>query len=139
MPQSTILERHLVSSSVCQTSFHLNTIDPLNIADLISIIPFYIILLLVNILGLDHLVPNLQAFRILRLFRLVKLTQYSWRIRILTKSIRKSAGMLLSVIYFMIVIIIASSTLMYYAERGTLNAEETAYIRSDGQVSPFSR
>jgi hypothetical protein len=123
---------------VTTRKYSYNPIDPLNIADLLSIIPFYILVILVNILGLDHLVPNLQAFRVLRLFRLVKLTQYSWRIRLLSKSIVKSTGMLLSVIYLMIVVVLVSATVMYYAERGTLNQEATAYVREDGTISPFS-
>jgi hypothetical protein len=46
--------------------------------------------------------------------------------------------MLLSVIYLMTVVILVSATVMYYAERGTLNQEATAYVREDGTISPFS-
>jgi len=81
---------------------------------------------------------NLDAMRVMRLFRMVKLAQYSRRFKLLTSSILKSIGMLLSVIYFIIIIVFITSTLEYYAERGTLNKEGTEFVRADGTPSPFN-
>jgi voltage-gated potassium channel Kch len=110
--------------------------NPLNVADLLSLVPFYLLTLLVKILHLNML--NLDAMRVMRLFRMVKLAQYSRRFKLLTSSIVKSIGMLLSVIYFIIIIVFITSTLEYYAERGTLNKEGTEFVRADGTPSPFN-
>ncbi|KAL0478280.1 hypothetical protein AKO1_008550 [Acrasis kona] len=126
------------ASSTTLKSALMFVINPLNIADFLSIVPFYILIILNYGFKLNHTVPNLDTFRILRLFRLLKLTQHSQSIKLLTKSIRKSYKSLLTVIYFMFVIVLVTGTLMYYIERGTLNQEESAFILPDGTLSVFS-
>eukprot|EP00283_Hemiselmis_rufescens_P015000 CAMPEP_0173467600 /NCGR_PEP_ID=MMETSP1357-20121228/75359_1 /TAXON_ID=77926 /ORGANISM="Hemiselmis rufescens, Strain PCC563" /LENGTH=494 /DNA_ID=CAMNT_0014435751 /DNA_START=45 /DNA_END=1526 /DNA_ORIENTATION=- len=89
--------------------------SPLNVVDVVAILPFYIDILIAGSGG------NLQFVRVIRLarvFRLFKLGKYSGGLQLLAKTMAKSMRSLLMMCGMLAVVIILFSTFMYYLERG---------------------
>lgn len=111
----------------------------MNWIDLISIVPFYLELILGG-LGI-----NLQVLRVLRTgraLRMVKLGRYSSGIRLIQNSLAASydALQLFAFIFMMLVVVLSSA--LYYTERGEYNEATGLYMREDSiteqiTVSPF--
>lgn len=80
------------------------------IIDLLSILPFYIPM----IIPVDLRV--LRALRILRLFRLFKINRYTDALSTIGKVFRKKASELISSIFVVILLMIISSVIMYNVE-----------------------
>lgn len=80
------------------------------LVDLLSIIPFYLPLLI----PFDLIV--LRSIRLLRLFQIFKLTRYTSSLFTILRVIRKKASQLLSSMAVVFILIIISSLLMYSVE-----------------------
>ena len=78
------------------------------VVDLISILPFYLQMLLPGV--------DLVILRILRLTRLLKLSHYSTAIEDLASAIYAERRSFSAVFYLLAIAVVASSSLMYYAE-----------------------
>ncbi len=78
--------------------------------DLLSILPFY----LPMVLPFDLRV--LRMFRLTRLFRIFKLNRYSKALNIIGKVIKDKKEELIATIFIMVFIILISATLIYYIE-----------------------
>ena len=78
------------------------------VVDLISILPFYLQMLLPGV--------DLVILRILRLTRLLKLSHYSTAIEDLASAIYAERRSFSAVVYLLAIAVVASSSLMYYAE-----------------------
>ena len=114
-------------------------VTPLNVVDLLAILPFYIEL----ISGSDGTDEETEYFRVLRvirlarIFRLFKAGRYSSYLRILGTALQRSMDAFGLLCFLLSIAIVIFSSLMYYAERGTLD-EDDVWYRDDGKVSPFS-
>ncbi|KAG2442012.1 hypothetical protein HYH02_009804 [Chlamydomonas schloesseri] len=119
-------------------------IAPLNIIDLISIVPWYIEK------GLSgSALQGTAVFRVLRLlrvFRVLKLGARYRKLLIVTTAFAKSLDMLLLMSFFVGLIVVVASTLLFFAERGDYDETLGYYVRAhekytqaDGDpiVSPF--
>jgi len=84
-------------------------LTPASLIDLISILPFYL-----SFVNLDLRI--LWMLRFLRLFRLLKLTRYSVAISLLGGTIRSRRAELLATGLLMALVLIIASTLMFFAE-----------------------
>jgi len=99
----------------------------MNWIDLISILPWY----------LDLLVPNagnLAVLRILRLgrsLRLVKLSRYSSGVRLIISALEQSMDALYLFLFILVILVIVCSSAVYYTERGTYNEATKLYMRKD--------
>ena len=85
-------------------------VQPLAIADLLAILPFYIPL----IVGLD-----LRFVRVLRLLRLLKIARYSESMSLVAHVLRSRRDVLLSTVFVGFVLLFFASVLMYLVERET--------------------
>lgn len=90
----------------------------LNWIDLFASVPFF-----VNICVDDTTVPFLQSIRVIRVFRIIKLSKHSIGLQILGHTLRASIRELLLLILFLVIGIIIFSSLLFFCEHeeeGTL-------------------
>lgn len=88
---------------------------PMNIFDLLAILPVYLQLLMASIE-----VPALRVFRAVRLIRLTrifKLGRYSTGMRVMVEALRNSFQALGVLIFFLCIAVVLFSSCMYYAEQ----------------------
>ncbi|CAG8479393.1 12433_t:CDS:2 [Funneliformis caledonium] len=114
--------------------------QPMNLIDLISIIPFFIHLIFLN--GIQQ--SMLQVIRVLRLFRLLglfRVAKYSTGFYITAKVFQRSAYQIVVVSVYFLVILLTSSALIFYIERGEFDQRNLTWYRigNDGnyEISPF--
>ena len=84
--------------------------DIMNWIDLCASIPFF-----VNTIDIAN-VPILQSIRVIRVFRIIKLSKHSIGLQILGHTLRASIRELLLLIFFLVIGIIIFSSLLYYCE-----------------------
>ncbi|PNW77345.1 hypothetical protein CHLRE_10g432550v5 [Chlamydomonas reinhardtii] len=101
-------------------------IEPFNIIDIISIVPWYII----TFVGADF--NGTTVFRVARLFRVFRVFKLGGRygkLLVVLGALRKSMDMLFLMVFFISLCIVFFSTLEYYAERGDWDEELGYYVR----------
>lgn len=110
---------------------------PLNLIDLISVLPFYLDLA-VAYFGWQIDMRVVRVVRLARLFRLAKIGKYSPEIQVLVKALARSGE---AVVLLMILLGCATmffSALMVAIERGHWNKEMGCYVRhGEDKCSPF--
>lgn len=91
-------------------------LSAMNFVDLLAIIPFFTIL----INGNRRLVSLavLRTTRLLRIFRILKLTRYSRGLKVMMFTLRASLSELEMMLLFMFMIIILSSSAVFYSDLG---------------------
>ena len=91
-------------------------LSPLNFVDLLAIVPFFTIL----ISGNRRLVSLavLRTARLIRIFRILKLTRYSRGLKVLMFTLRASISELEMMVLFMFMIVILSSSAVFYTDLG---------------------
>lgn len=107
--------------------------DPLNLIDLIAILPFWIELFMVMIMGSEVLVYDLRFLRAIRMIRLLKMGRYSIQLQLMGEAaVRsyKSFGILVAVLLLSVVFY---SSVMWSTERGSWSGIEQCYAR-EGEV-----
>lgn len=112
---------YLIRLSVCP-SFLQFVKAPMNIIDLLSILPFFLTLLL------QSLGTNLEAFvvlRVLRIFRVFKLSRHSKRLQRFGAAMISTLPDLSSLFFVLVVAVVIFSSMMYFIEVG---AKEDAFI-----------
>lgn len=85
-------------------------VTPLALVDLISILPFY----LPMIIPLD--LRFIRALRLFRLFRLFKMGRYSESLKMLKNVFKEKKEELLITVFLVIILLLFSSSLMYFVE-----------------------
>lgn len=86
-------------------------VQPMVLMDLVAIVPFYIPLLVTFDLRFA------RALRLLRVFRLIKITRYSESMSIVVSVLRSRREVLLSTLFVTFILLFMASVLMYLAER----------------------
>lgn len=99
---------------------------PLNIIDLVAILPFYIEMLGKG-LGLGS-TQVLRVIRLVRVFRVLKLGSKSGRLEVIIHAVSASTDMLIMLTFLLLLSMIVFSSLIYFAEKNTYN-------ESSGQFS----
>lgn len=97
--------------------------NPMNIIDFLSILPFYLTLLLESVVA-----SNLEAFvvlRVLRIFRVFKLTRHSKRLQRFGAALASCVGDLMSLMFVLIIAVVVFASMIYFIER---NAVEGKFI-----------
>jgi voltage-gated potassium channel len=84
-------------------------LTPLALIDLMAILPFYLPLLLPNLIFI-------RGFRVLRIFRILKLNRYSESAMILGKVVRQKSGFLIVLFSINLIMLFLTSGAMYLAE-----------------------
>ena len=97
---------------------------PMNLIDLIAIMPFYVEVLSNAVAGGDSEVPGLAVFRVVRLvrvFRLLKVSKDS--INLFAETMSQSIKPLNMLFMLVSIAIVVCASLMYFIERGRFNVE----------------
>lgn len=129
-------------------------LSPLNVVDLVSIMPFFIELIVELVaVGLAGKGPDLRVLRIVRLFRLLrllKLVRYAKSMLLVRRALQETSEALITILAFLLLAFIFFSAAAMTTERGHWVADESmndiagrpdlggCYVR-DGQdvCSPF--
>ncbi|OZJ06444.1 hypothetical protein BZG36_00592 [Bifiguratus adelaidae] len=115
-------------------------IQPMNIIDLITIVPFYITLAVPW--ESQYAIRAIRILRLFRIFRIFQFSKYSVGLHITTRVFLHSIEQLLLVSVYLLIVLLISSTLMFYAERGEFNNGDWQWYRwnpnsSQWEVSPY--
>lgn len=86
--------------------------QPFNIIDILSILPFYLDLLLSGVVSLRVL----RLVRLVRIFRIFKLAKYSESLTVTINAFRDARPALASLVVLMGMVLVLFSSAMYYAE-----------------------
>jgi len=102
--------------------------SPINLIDLLAILPFYIELAVGGAAGN----VGLTVFRILRLgriFRIFKLSKYSTGMQLMGRVIVASADAMGLLLFFITIGVIVFGSIMFFAEAGEFDAATGVYMR----------
>ncbi|KAF6757035.1 hypothetical protein DFP72DRAFT_809773 [Ephemerocybe angulata] len=109
------------------------------IIDLLSVLPYYIELMLGQDTSVLFRFSILRMFRLLRVFRPFRYNHtILLTIEVMYLSVRRSQHALLAIGFFVIMILTVFSTLLYFAERGTWDEVMDTFINSDGDPTQFA-
>lgn len=87
-------------------------VKPLNIVDILAILPFYMELLLSGFIDLRIL----RIIRLVRVFRLFKMAKYSDSLALTLEALRDTGAALITLAILMSIVLVMSSSVMYFAE-----------------------
>lgn len=94
--------------------------SPLNILDIVSVLPFYILLIMmcfgIPIASSSIYIRFLRFIRLLRVARVLKLSRHSKGLQVLAKTMMMSGRELTLLLFFLIVCVVLFATTVYYSE-----------------------
>jgi len=127
--------------STPQTTMQFFT-DFLNVIDILSILPFYIELFLVMVVGGQKLaIWDLRALRALRLARMLKMGRFSGDLQLLAAGLLRARMSIALLCGTLLLGTVMFSVIMWVVERGTWNPDKQCYSRADetffNGCSPF--
>ncbi|KAK7037927.1 potassium voltage-gated channel subfamily B member 2 [Favolaschia claudopus] len=109
------------------------------IIDLLSVLPYYIELLLLQDTSVYFRFSILRMFRLLRVFRPFRSNNtVLLTIEVMYISVRQSQHALFALGFFVVMVLTIFSTLLYFAERGTWDDILETFINTDGDPSQFA-
>lgn len=91
--------------------------SPMNILDLLAILPFYLEVAAQELMKSVRPLRVLRAVRLIRCFRIFKLSKYSLGMTIMVESLHNSIQPLSILTFFLFIGVVLTSSLMYFAER----------------------
>jgi len=111
-------------------------IEPFNIIDLISTVPFWLDLALNNFV---RKLAVLRVVRLLRVFRVVRTARYNAYIHVLPSTLMHSMDALFLLLFVLLVVIVFFSSIFFFSEQTgqRFNSTDHVWYRHDGSVSPF--
>lgn len=115
-------------------------VTPSNVIDLISILPFWIELIMkaAGVTGSNFAVLSiLRLIRLTRITRIFKMSKNFEGLIMLLRSLIKSGPALLMLFAFMGISGILFATLIFTVESGVYDPHRKQYVREDGSASPF--
>ena len=101
---------------LCCPNVRQFVLKPLNVVDLISILPFYIELLLMR--GGAGGTRIFRTIRLVRVFRVIKLGSRSGKVQVVTRTMYESLDILVMMFFLLSITVLVFSTLIFFAERG---------------------
>lgn len=103
----------------------------MSVIDLLSVLPYYVGLILERVLGTSvESLGALVLLRVLRVFRVLKFTRHSSRLRSLLFAIRRSASELGFIVFSFSLGVVLFSSVLYYAEQKSDTSNSTNPFRS---------
>ncbi|KAF9264095.1 voltage-gated potassium channel [Marasmius fiardii PR-910] len=109
------------------------------IIDLLSVLPYYIEILMHQDTAVFFRFSILRMFRLIRVFRPFRYNNtILLTIEVMYLSVRRSQHALFAIAFFVIMILTIFSTLLYFAERGTWDTTLETFINSDGDPTQFA-
>ena len=126
-----IFTTEYVLRSICCPHWTSFVVQPLNVVDLVAILPFYLQLMLP--MSVDS-VQVVRTIRLVRVLRILRLGVKFGRLKIIGSSIAECADMLVVSTAMGALAIVIFSTLIYYAEHGDYVAAQDIFARSQDIV-----
>ena len=113
-------------------------LTPLNMIDLLAILPWYVEK--VAGAGGGEALRVLRVLRVVRIFRVFKVGDMKSKLEVFTLCMVNSIEALKLLVFFFGIAVLIFSSLMYYAEHGVRTEVdgETVFMRSDGSESPYT-
>ncbi|KAG2496769.1 hypothetical protein HYH03_005177 [Edaphochlamys debaryana] len=108
-------------------------VSPLNIIDLVSVVPWYVELALAGS-GLQG-TAVFRVLRLLRVFRVLKLGARYRKLLVVTSALSKSWDMLALMAFFVSLIVVVAATLLYFAERGEYDEYLGYHVRPNEKLT----
>ena len=139
---------------LCAPNLREFVFEPLNIVDLLAIVPFY--MGLAASAGGDaaegngnvmmEIMPLIRVLRLVRLLRLIKLMKNSEGIDLIVETVSKSSIALIMMVFMVLLVMVLGGCMLFQFEKGTWDSEQRLYIKdvalsdswSGGDVSPFA-
>ena len=113
----SIFSIEIVARFVAYGSVRTFLSKPMNLVDLVAVLPFYVELIVNAVTDAD--VPGFQVLRVLRLTRVFRLFKASrGSLIVLTETMRRSAKPMYMLIFLVWLGLMIFSSIIYYAERG---------------------
>lgn len=110
--------------------------QPMNIIDLVAILPFYVELIC-SAVGVDVDISILRLLRVVRIFRVFKLSKYSTNIQLCATVMIESRDSLGLMVFMLSIVAVVFSSFEFFCEKGTWNSELGYYIDDNGNRSKF--
>merc|ERR1719387_2040336 len=115
--------------------------DPLNVIDVLSILPFYIEMVMVLFLGSKVAMLDLRLLRAFRLMRMLKMGRFSGELQLLAEGLIRARVSFALLCGTLILGTVFFSVLLWIVERGSWNAEKQCFARPNevnyNGCSPF--
>jgi hypothetical protein len=112
---------------------------PLNVIDLLAILPFFVELALAE--SSENASSVVRVVRLIRIFRVFKISRYLPWVSVFSNALLLSAQPLLMLLLMIMLASVLFSSAIYYAERGEWSAAEGRWMRRAGdgalEVSPY--
>ncbi|KAJ3782490.1 hypothetical protein GGU11DRAFT_312701 [Lentinula aff. detonsa] len=109
------------------------------VIDLLSVLPYYIEVIMQQDTAVFFRFSILRMFRLLRVFRPFRYNHtILLTIEVMYLSVRRSQHALLAISFFVVMMLTIFSTLLYFAERGTWDTTLETFINSDGDPTQFA-
>ncbi|KIK70731.1 hypothetical protein GYMLUDRAFT_147931 [Collybiopsis luxurians FD-317 M1] len=109
------------------------------VIDLLSVLPYYIEIIMQQDTAVFFRFSILRMFRLLRVFRPFRYNNtILLTIEVMYLSVRRSQHALLAISFFVVMVLTIFSTLLYFAERGTWDTTLETFINTDGDPTQFA-
>ncbi|KAG7098367.1 hypothetical protein E1B28_000325 [Marasmius oreades] len=109
------------------------------IIDLLSVLPYYIEILMQQDTAVFFRFSILRMFRLVRVFRPFRYNNtILLTIEVMYLAMQRSQHALFAIAFFVVMILTIFSTLLYFAERGTWDTTLETFINSDGDPTQFA-
>ncbi|KAJ3895565.1 hypothetical protein GG344DRAFT_73084 [Lentinula edodes] len=109
------------------------------VIDLLSVLPYYIEVIMQQDTAVFFRFSILRMFRLIRVFRPFRYNHtILLTIEVMYLSVRRSRHALLAISFFVVMVLTISSTLLYFAERGTWDTTLETFINTDGDPTQFA-
>ncbi|KAE9400591.1 voltage-gated potassium channel [Gymnopus androsaceus JB14] len=109
------------------------------VIDLLSVLPYFIEIIMQQDTAVFFRFSILRMFRLLRVFRPFRYNHtILLTIEVMYLSVRRSQHALLAIGFFVFMLLTIFSTLLYFAERGTWDTTLETFINSDGDPTQFA-
>lgn len=112
--------------------------SPLNIVDLLAILPFYVEAILPGIGGSSS-AAIIRVVRLIRIFRIFKVARYLPWMRVFANALALSLQPLLMLIIVVMIGVTVFASAIYFVERGEWDDAAKAFMRSAGDGSDPAR
>lgn len=133
---SVFTAEYLARLFACRSKLKF-AVAPLNIVDLLAIVPFYVELVMGSGGG-PEVLRVVRVVRLARVFRLFRSARLRVFIEVLEETFRRASDAFVFIMAMVCLAIVVFSSLMFFAERGSFDAERDAYFRpGEDEPSPF--
>jgi hypothetical protein len=123
---------------VCAPNKRAFVVSPMNMVDLVAILPFYLELIIVAIYGAGSLsiVAVIRIIRLVRIFRLFKLGQHSRQVRMVARAFARSRDGIFLLVFMLGLAVTFFSTLMFFAETASCTLVNDVWVYNENTARP---